>query len=115
MGSVTTAVLIALVSIPGWSQGITVAAAADLNAPLSEMAANYQKQTGMILKLSVGSLDARVFTSRRRTSRDGYLARPGSQKNRHCESTACALRRCRCGGIAALRDIREGGGSSGAG
>ena len=55
MGWVTKIALIALLSIPGWSQGITVAAAADLNAPLSEIAANYQKQTGMILKLSFGS------------------------------------------------------------
>ena len=55
MGWATKIALIALLSIPGWSQGITVAAAADLNAPLSEIAANYQKQTGMILKLSFGS------------------------------------------------------------
>ena len=53
MGWATKIALIALLSIPGWSQGITVAAAADLNTPLSEIAANYQKQTGMILKLSV--------------------------------------------------------------
>ncbi len=52
---VTKIALLALLSIPGWGQAITVAAAADLNAPLSEVAANYQKQTGMIVKLSFGS------------------------------------------------------------
>jgi len=40
---------------PRLAQGIRIAAAADLNAPLSEIAANYPEQTGMILKLSFGS------------------------------------------------------------
>src|SRR3989454_3844802 len=44
-----------LCSTFGWSQGITVAAAADLNAALSELAANYQKQTGKTANLAFGS------------------------------------------------------------
>src|SRR2546425_12715674 len=37
------------------SAQITVAAAADLNAALSEIAANYQKSGGVIVRLSFGS------------------------------------------------------------
>lgn len=44
-----------LCSAFGWSQGITLAAAADLNAALSELAANYQKQTGKTASLAFGS------------------------------------------------------------
>src|SRR5712691_6588566 len=44
-----------LCSTFGWSQGITVAAAADLNAALSELASNYQKQTGKTANLAFGS------------------------------------------------------------
>ena len=44
-----------LCSTFGWSQGILVAAAADLNAVLSELAANYQKQTGKTANLAFGS------------------------------------------------------------
>ena len=44
-----------LCSAFGWSRGIMLAAAADLNAALSELAANYQKQTGKTASLAFGS------------------------------------------------------------
>lgn len=52
----TALLLIVLSAAPLWAAPeITVAAAADLNAALSEIAANYQKQTGRMVKLAFGS------------------------------------------------------------
>lgn len=44
-----------LCRVPAWTQSITVAAAADLNAPLTELATQYQKRAGVEIKLVFGS------------------------------------------------------------
>lgn len=46
---------ICLCGVLASAQTITIAAAADLNAPLTELAADYQKQTGVEVKLAFGS------------------------------------------------------------
>jgi molybdate transport system substrate-binding protein len=58
--------LVNLIALPGFSASgaptagseITVAAAADLNSALSEIAASFKKQTGITVKLSFGSSGA---------------------------------------------------------
>src|SRR5258708_1183599 len=58
--------LVNLIALPGFSapgaptagSEITVAAAADLNSALSEIAASFKKQTGITVKLSFGSSGA---------------------------------------------------------
>jgi molybdate transport system substrate-binding protein len=55
MRSASLVIGIVLCSLPASAQTITVAAAADLNAPLTELAADYQKQTGVHVKLAFGA------------------------------------------------------------